>query len=89
MSGRHQRHLQRMLLRRAKAILGQCLRLHLLSVTIGQLQEIADAGVCEGECSEAAQIVEDADRLCADIDRYASQEQGSAQVLGRLGDHHT
>jgi hypothetical protein len=62
-------HLQRMLLRRAKMILGQCMRLHSLSVKIGQLEELSDTGICDAECAEAATIIEDADRLCADIDK--------------------
>jgi hypothetical protein len=61
------------LLVRAKAILAQWTALHCLSVRIGQLERIAAAGVLDAEIRGARNIVEQADRLCADIDKLTHQ----------------
>lgn len=57
------------LLRRAKSILSQWHRLHVASVTIGRLEKIAGTGVIDAQVREARNLVEEADTLCADIDR--------------------
>jgi hypothetical protein len=61
------------LLARAKAILGRWDKLHAMSVRIGQLERISDSGVVDAEIGECRAIVEQADALCADIDRVNSQ----------------
>lgn len=59
------------LLARAKAILSRWDRLHSMSVMIGRMEKIADSGVVEAEISGCRALIEQADRLCADIDRHA------------------
>lgn len=57
------------LLARAKAIMSRWERLHSMSVMIGKMEKISDSGVIEAEISGCRALVEQADRLCADIDR--------------------
>lgn len=68
------------LLLRARAILGQWHRLHLMSVRIGRLEPIADSGIADAEIRGSRQLVELADRLCADIDlSVMAVENGESQ----------
>lgn len=62
------------LLLRARAILSQWHRLHLMSVKIGRLEPVADSGIAAAEIQGCRVLVEQADRLCADIDRQALGE---------------
>lgn len=62
------------LLLRARAILSQWHRLHFMSVSIGRLEPIADSGIIEADIRSCRNLVEMADRLCADIDRQALGE---------------
>ena len=57
------------LLARAKAIMRRWNNLHDMSVTIGRMEKVADTGVVDAEVTACRSIVEQADRLCADIDR--------------------
>ncbi len=59
-----------LLLSRSKRLLSQLLRLHIVSVDIGRLEQVADAGVVTEECRQAAAILEDGDLLCAEIDAH-------------------
>lgn len=59
------------LLARARAVLARWGKLHADSVRIGILQEIADTGVIDAEIEACRKVVEQADRVCADIDRLS------------------
>ena len=59
------------LLARAKAILSRWGKLHADSVRIGIFQPVAYSGVLDAEIEACRKTIEDADRLCADIDRLA------------------
>ncbi len=58
------------LLARAKGVAAGWYRLHLSSVTIGKLEKIEDAGVLDGETASCRAMVEQADRLSADITKH-------------------
>lgn len=60
---------KRALLIRAKRILSQWHRLHVASVEIGRLERIAESGVLDATIRRSRNLVEEADRLCADIER--------------------
>lgn len=64
----------RELLARAKVILSRWDRLHQLSVDIGRFEKISDSGVIDSEMNACRRIIEQADRLCADIDRLNSRQ---------------
>lgn len=64
------------LLARAKAILARWDTLHCASVTIGRMEKIADTGVIDAEVSLSRGLVQQADRLCADIDRLTVNQPG-------------
>lgn len=57
------------LLARTRAVLRQWEKLHTMSVTIGRMEKIADSGVIDAEISGCRTLVQQADRLCADIDK--------------------
>jgi hypothetical protein len=61
----------RNLLCQARIVLGKMLTVHIDSVAIGQLEPIADSGVIADEVRRVRNAIEEADRLCADIDRDA------------------
>ncbi len=60
---------ERDLLQDARFLLGKMLALHVASVRIGQLEAVADTGVLRDEIEQARQLIENADRLSARIDR--------------------
>jgi hypothetical protein len=57
------------LLADSRFLLGKLLQLHLHSVKIGQMEPIADSGVIDEEIHQVRTLIEQADRLCARIDR--------------------
>lgn len=71
------------LLSKAREQLAQWHRLHLLSVSIGRMEELADCGVIDREIREARALIESADRLCADISRHQSH------ITAALMEHRT
>ena len=62
------------LLDRAKSILSRWDRLHQISVDIGRFEKISDSGVVDSEIGQCRRIIEQADRLCADIDKITTKE---------------
>ncbi len=58
------------LLKRAKGVAAGWYRLHLSSVTIGRLEQIADSGALDTETASCRAMVEQADLLSADITKH-------------------
>ena len=62
------------LLRQAKYLLAQMQRLHVASEKIGRCQQagLSDTGICDLEIAQCGQLIEEGDRLCAEIDKSLS-----------------
>ena len=60
---------QHELLTEARALLFRVQNFHIHSVTIGKLEHLEESGIIGHEISETRKFIEQADLLCADIDR--------------------
>jgi hypothetical protein len=60
------------LLRRAKSILAQWHRLHFQSVAIGRCEQAGLTELCTSEIVNARGTIEEADQVCAEIDKHLS-----------------
>lgn len=68
------------LLERARSVLSRWDRLHSLSVDVGRFEKISESGVVDSEIGQCRRIIEQADRLCADIDRQFIEQPINTEI---------
>lgn len=64
--------LQRELLAEARALLFSSQRFYIHSVTIGKLEHLEESGIISHEIDETRKFIEQADKICAEIDMLTS-----------------